>query len=76
MIKDPVRISKAAKIYGCSRARIYDFIERGKLPSWEMLEITVVSRSQVEELSKKNKERRERWRDTMKRSLEIKRAAA
>lgn len=71
MIKDAVRISDAAKIYGCSRGRIYDLIEAGKLPSWETWGFTVVSRSQVEELSEKNKERREKWRHAMKQSLRL-----
>lgn len=63
-MKDPIRISEAATLYGCSRNRVYELIRSGKLKSEEMLGLAVVSRENILQISEENKRRRELWLKT------------
>tara|TARA_Y100000593_G_scaffold43312_1_gene82866 strand:- start:794 stop:1039 length:246 start_codon:yes stop_codon:yes gene_type:complete len=57
--QDAVTASQAAKIYGCNRQRIYYLVKQGDLDP-VLDEPLLLSRQQVEALSKKNEMLREK----------------
>ena len=61
MADDILTVAQAAKVYGCSTKRIYEFIKKGTLKTWKHLGRTVVSREAVIELSEWNRE----WRESV-----------
>ena len=50
-MKELIRVSEAAGVYGCDRRRIYQLISEGKLKSYEMFGLILVEKNDVLELS-------------------------
>jgi len=61
-MNDFMRMSEAAKLYGCNRARIYKMVKDGRLASQKICGLAVVSRAEVEALSAENAVRRAKVR--------------
>ena len=68
-ISDAIRISDAAKLYGCSLPLMYRFVREGKLPITKVLNVRTVNRQQVIALSQANKTKRDRWRNGLMRNF-------
>ena len=61
-----IPISKAAKVYGCSRNRIYQFIAKGELNAIEDGGLKLVKEEDVIALAYSKRLRRKVWEESLK----------